>query len=408
MVTAMKPKLDRFRFNVDSPIKTAMKIDITTMNALIGYCFKKSVLINRRSLSNLRKFFNMLDDSLYSTDDRLQARFEFIKLALEARIDKGLESEALIMEHCKSDSEDAYNSEIISKLPHYTKISHDDIKYLNNWISERLKYIWIEETKERYFDIVSRMEGGDYKSYAAISNELIELCKEVINIDRKASNIAEEQSIGIGDIDFLDKVEGIIEALRDPNNTLQTGIQALNQMLIGGYMSSRLYMYCGLPGGYKSFMLLKAAVDIKKYNKTLPKKIGARKTVLIVTMENTVQESIARMFNMTITSEPLKDFNPKKALEMIKKEGAFKIEGEGDTDIIIKYFPINEISTDDLYTIIEELKDENREVIALVLDYIKRIRPSQYAKEEKEQLKNVTNELKNIAVHFDIPVISAH
>ena len=54
------------------------------------------------------------------------------------------------------------------------------------------------------------------------------------------------------------------------------------------------------------------------------------------------------------------------------------------------------------------LADDNKDVRMLILDYIKRIRPAEPAKDEKAELKNVTNELKTIAIDVDIPVITAH
>ena len=45
--------------------------------------------------------------------------------------------------------------------------------------------------------------------------------------------------------------------------------------------------------------------------------------------------------------------------------------------------------------------------ITLIVDYLKRLRPAERAASEKEELKNITNELKELAKFFDIPVISA-
>ena len=47
------------------------------------------------------------------------------------------------------------------------------------------------------------------------------------------------------------------------------------------------------------------------------------------------------------------------------------------------------------------------ETVALVLDYVKRIRPAEKGATEKEELKNITNELKDLAKAWDIPVITA-
>ena len=43
-----------------------------------------------------------------------------------------------------------------------------------------------------------------------------------------------------------------------------------------------------------------------------------------------------------------------------------------------------------------------------MVDYIKRIRPATPSPDERIQLKNVSNELKTLAIKFDIPVITAN
>lgn len=112
---------------------------------------------------------------------------------------------------------------------------------------------------------------------------------------------------------------------------------------------------------------------------------------------------------MTVTSSNIRDYTPKQVVKLIKESGEFTLKDDEnmDIDIVIKYYANRTIDTSDLYTIVEDLSDDGKEVIALILDYIKRIRPAEKAKDEKEELKNVTNELKSIAQYLDIPVISA-
>ena len=161
--------------------------------------------------------------------------------------------------------------------------------------------------------------------------------------------------------------------------------------------------------GFKSGILLKTARDIKKYNKGMKtKKPGKRPCVLFLTLENSVEESVERLFNMTVTSDDIKNFSAKQVIEKLRKEGELVLKDVDDIDIVIKFYPCRSIDTSDIYSIIYDLEDDNKEVIALILDYLKRIKPAEYGKEEKEELKNVTNELKTIANEFDIPVITAH
>ena len=166
----------------------------------------------------------------------------------------------------------------------------------------------------------------------------------------------------------------------------------------------------GLPAGFKSGILLKTARDAKKYNKGLltSRKPGKRPCILLVTMENTVEESVERLFNMTVTPDDIRKFTPKEVVQMLRDSGEMLLDDSNDIDIIIKYHSNRSIDTSDLYTIIEELSDDNKDVRMLILDYIKRIRPAEKAKDEKEELKNITNELKTLAIDFDIPVVTAH
>ena len=80
---------------------------------------------------------------------------------------------------------------------------------------------------------------------------------------------------------------------------------------------------------------------------------------------------------------------------------------DGDTDIVMQYYNNFEISTGDIYNIVDDLEDNNREVIAVVVDYIKRIRSISPTIDERIRLANVSNELKDLSVNLKIPVITA-
>ena len=161
--------------------------------------------------------------------------------------------------------------------------------------------------------------------------------------------------------------------------------------------------------GFKSGLLLKTVRDIKKYNKGVTSsKPGKRPTVLLVTMENSVEETVERWFNMSASSDDIRTFTPAQVVKILKDSGEFSVTDADDIDVVIKYFPNRSITTDDLYTTIDDMNDGGADVIALVFDYIKRICPAERGKDEKEELKHITNELKSLAQHYDIPVITAH
>ena len=122
-------------------------------------------------------------------------------------------------------------------------------------------------------------------------------------------------------------------------------------------------------------------------------------------MENTLDESFARIWNMSVENT---DVESNKASHVVKQLKDRKIVGNDDMGIILAYRPNMSISTADIRDMIDELEAEGKEVILFSFDYIKRIMPEKRARDEKEELKNVTNELRQIAIDYQIPVVSAH
>jgi ribosomal silencing factor RsfS len=91
----------------------------------------------------------------------------------------------------------------------------------------------------------------------------------------------------------------------------------------------------------------------------------------------------------------------------MRYKGGLKITEDDPIDIIIKEYKNRAIDTNDIYGIIEDMGDDGIEVIGVIVDYMKRIRPAEKANDEKGELKNITNELKELAKFYDVPVITA-
>jgi hypothetical protein len=203
-------------------------------------------------------------------------------------------------------------------------------------------------------------------------------------------------------------IEDSLQKLKDRNRILITGIQRLNTILAPGYQSKRLYTYLAFPGKGKSTILLMSALDIKKYNKDIkPKNPDKRPAVLFLTLENDIAETVERIYNMAVDTDDIRNYSAKQIKRKLKNEGQLELTEGNNIDIIIKEYKNRELDTNDLYSIINDLGDEGIEVICLIVDYMKRIRPAERANDEKTELKNISNELKELAKFFDIPVITA-
>lgn len=403
-----KFKLDKDAMDLED-IKMDIKFDIRMLNSIIGYLYKGSNAVTRKSLSNAHKLFKRININIYKGHPNMEARIKFIIDTLEAKLVHGFESEDIVINYCRPDMEDQYVNDIIKNLPAYTKLNYNEIKSISKAIEDRLMFLYVLKYKDIIYETVERLDTGDYDTYKQISDDMYRICNSYILSRRKAIEMDTENSIALSDDDFEDKIATHVNSLKDPAKIVKTGIRCLNEILGGGYAANRLYIYMGLPSGFKSGILLKSIVDAKLYNSDLvtknPDKIP---TALLVTMENDIEETIERLFNMVGDSSDIRNFTPKQVIKILKNEGKMKVTEDNRMDIVIKFYPNRSISTQDLYNIIEDLDDDGREVVTLVLDYIKRIRPTERAADEKEELKNITNELKSLAMDKKISVITAH
>lgn len=392
--------------------KLKIKMDINTLDMIIKFIYKPSTLRTRKTLNNIFRLINSLDITIYEVEKdsvEIENRFWLIKTSLNAILNEGLSSFNMMMDYCINNSEcDEYKSEILKNIVSEGKISYDESKYLIKQIDDKLSYGYTITVKDAISQLFDLIDEDDNRNFKSISEDLYQIANAIISIKRNSTSIGSEETFSLQDEVFKNVISDAVDKLKDRNRVFTTGIRRWNTILSPGYMGGRLYTYLAFPGGGKSQILLKSALDIRKYNtynKTLnPEK---RPAVLFLTMENSVEETIERIFNMVASSDDIRNYSTKQIIRMLKNEGELTLTDKNNIDIIIRYYDNRSIDTNDLYSIIEDLSDEGIEVVVLILDYIKRIRPAESAQTEKEELKNISNELKSLAKFYRIPVITA-
>ena len=389
--------------------KLKIKFDITTLNMVIAFIYKDSVLRTRKTLSNIYKLFDNLDELLYEDNPSLKDRIWIIKKTLYGRLVEGFESSSeYVMQYCKDDIECTdYAKTIIDDIP-LLKITHEESKYLVKKLDDSLEFGYTITVKDIMKEILNQIDDGDFKTYKGVQEDLYEIATSIINIKRNTVSLGSDQTFSLFADQFDTVIEDALQKLKDRNRILVTGIQRLNTILAPGYQSKRLYTYLAFPGKGKSTILLKSAIDIRKYNRDIKTKDpDKRPAVLFLTLENDIAETVERIYNTTVDSDDIRNYSVKQIKKKLKKDGQLELSDNNNIDIIIKEYKNRELDTNDLYGIINDLADEGVEVIALIVDYMKRIRPAERANDEKTELKNITNEMKELAKFFDIPVITA-
>ena len=387
--------------NSDNKIK--FKFPKSILNLFIGYSlYPDTSKVSKMDLSNLYKLLKMTDERSYEFDVSMYARLELAKKILEARIEKGLYSFDAIMSYCNIEN-DVENNKLINNINSFTNLTESEIKYITRAVTDRLQYAFILLYKEIILNEFLKIDTGEFTSYKEVVSEVKEQCAQLLNDIRKADAATMKKSFSLKEGIFEELVTSAVASITDPGTALVTGVQMLNDMLSPGYMPGRLYIWLGISGSFKSLMLLMSCYWIKKYNKIETTKTP---TVLYITTENSIDESIIRLFNMSTTCGDIRQYLPEEIAGMMRESGGLTLD-DGDTDIVMQYYNNFEISTGDIYNIVDDLEDNNREVIAVVVDYIKRIRSISPTIDERIRLANVSNELKDLSVNLKIPVITA-
>lgn len=421
----------------------------------INVFFKKSILKNImkmltmehagyrsfKTVKNINNLFNNLDMSKYRSNVELESYVWCIKYISKKWLD-GYVTPDLIFEIAKRDPEfDNIKEEIINNSINDSNIiTAPEAKGITDLVGEALQYGYIASLKDEYINLLDEINLNSPGSYKELVNRLFIVSKSLMDIQYNTNLVANKVVFNTGDIESVrNSLRQTIDSLSSTSNMLKVGIRRWNTLLSTGYMNGRLYVYAGAFGSGKSIILQKSAFDIREYNPGyVTKTPGMRPCVLYINMENTFTECIERLWNMTF-DDPITNYTEEQAIDMLcEKLGMSKVlkddivvkdldtgeqslatlldkspsndnNVEKNIEIVMQYYPYREISTDDLFTIINDLREEGQEVVALVFDYIKRIRPSvPQADNEKMELNRIMNELKALAVILNIPVITAH
>ena len=389
-----KPKTEDLGFN----------FDIVMMNEFCSYVLSENESIHRSSLMNLRNFFNRLDEMCFEGDRERILRFRFCKKALEARLSEKLGKRELIIRRVCGVLGGEFSSLDINS---FIELPNSEITFIEGCISSCNNISFVNGAAIKMQAACSDFLNCDYSEKEKYMENIRGLVVDMNNMFRKNELDREDEYDTFTLSDPRDSINAIQNRLRRPSNKLVTGMQGLNNMLAGGFEGSRVYAFFALPGEGKTITLLNLLWQIKKYNKNYVCKDKTKKPCLVLlTMENKTNESVASMYNITCTSEGIETVSTEDAIQLMQAKG-FWVTPDNPIDIKIKYRPINSVNTDYLYKLTDDLEDEGYEVIGILQDYVKRIKPLDSGTDERFKLGNVINDFKNFATYKDIPVITA-
>ena len=399
----------RSRYDVKGPSfakdkQLNLNLDIRTLDIMCKSLVTDNQAIRRGQLINLRNLIYLINPENYVNDTEKVKRVNFIKKGIEARLINNLTDPYMILTHINGGILD----DSIINLDEFRGLTGAEIQWMNDMVSEALRFTHVYNNVDHLYDLCSRIKASDYSSKAAIVQEFEKTINNIQNDFRRSKNEnSTEIMFSLRDEYFEDIMHDTYNTLSSPRRKLVTGMQGMNEMLGGGFENGRCYVYFGLPGEGKSSVILNMIYQIKKHNRDYRTKDPTKRPcIVLLTMENTVTESVERLFGMATGMDSMTTLSPENAIRALREQGELFLSDISPIDIIIKFKPSNSVDTSYLYTLTEDLEDQGLEVIAMFQDYIGRIRSTERMSDTRLEYGLIVDEFKTFAEIKDIPVIT--
>ena len=325
-------------------------------------------------------------------------------------IEKNVFSIGLIIEMMEDENED---QEILSNIKkrqaQLTIHTESEANQLLDIIGDYVKYYKILTSKNSFIQALDMItEDEDCQNLKETVDNLYKISTQITNDYNSIQVNSTSNTFDTSNIDQMESVVAQTQDYRDSSNVIITGIRALNTLLSPGYLPGCVYVYAGLPGNYKSGILLESMVDVCRFNPDLKSKCGGKTPIsLYISMENTMTQTIGRLWSILYPNADITMFTTQEATEMI--QNALNVNG---CKAVILYYGYRTKSTDDIDSIISSLNNDDQHVVALFFDYLKRIRSARsdgmIKNSEKLELGAIMNEFKTIAAKHQIPVVTGH
>lgn len=383
--------------------KSPIVFDITILDCFCKFALTDSVLVRRQHLENLRKLVDEVDPSTYENDMDKVKRYRFIKYALDMKLNKRIMSIPIIL----SDAVNKLAMDIDFIDINNCQLDKPTIDWVNDTVSETLNYSFIFNHVDNILDVCTRFKATDYRYRGNIVSEFEAIADSVKNSFRQSRvDNMQDMTFSLKDGVCEQCLSDTYDTVTSPSRRLLTMMQGLNEMLGGGFENSRVYMMFGMTAVGKSMTLLNIMYQIKRANLNYKTKDPTKTPcIVMLTMENSVIETITRLFSI-VSGGKMKDYSKEEVIDIMRNKGQLVLNDESPIDIVIKYKPTKSVDTNYLYTLTDDLEDQGYEVIMLIQDHIKKIRSIFKNSDTRLELGDVVNEFKNFAIAKDIPVLS--
>lgn len=386
--------------------KIKLNLDLMTYDLLCRYILQPKNAVRMDHVTNLRNLLYSIDQSTYENDPDKVKRFNFLLKAIEGRLIDNITDRDMLLIYINGGLDYPIDFLDYDKLD----LSRDEIFWVHSFVTESLRYNFVYNGIDQLLDICTRFKTSDFNNRGNIIREFEMFLDTMKNNFRKVKiddNI-NDATFSLNEETFVNMITDTWNIVTSPSRRLICGMQGLNEMIGGGFESGRVYMFLGVAGVGKSMTLLNLLLQLKHYNTVYDLKDKTKTPcIVLLTMENTMTETITRIFDMSIdNSIGMQNYSLQDVISKLRNEGQLVVNDSSPIDIVIKYKPNKSVDTNYLYTLYDDLKDQGYETICVIQDHIKRIRSSEYNSDLRLELGDIVNEFKVFAADKMIPFIT--
>ena len=161
-----------------------INLDVHTLDIMCKSLVTDNKTIRRAQLINLRNLIFLIKPENYVNDPEKSKRINFIKKGIEARLMFNLTDPYMIITHIYGGILD---SDVVN-LDEFRGLTGAEIEWMNEMVSESLKFSHIYNNVDALYDICSRIKASDYGSKAELVKEFEQTINNIQNDFRRSRN----------------------------------------------------------------------------------------------------------------------------------------------------------------------------------------------------------------------------
>ena len=390
--------------------KIAIPIQTHTWEAILNYLISVRI-INRRFIHNILQLIHSIDTRPYVNDDYDVFLIKSIDFVAKVREDGVNNLNYIKTSIEQSDLDQNYVSQLYQNLAMSTEdMSKEEYDNLIELVSLYVDYGFIYYS----WPLIVKAHDALINNNGRLSFDEIQKIKELYESTLSKIRVADttrnaENTLCIGQgakKELKNEILQLYDTLTDPSNILVTGIKELNRFLNGGYRRKRMYIYYAPTNSFKSGILLYNALWIMTFNPNIKPKFPNKKlAILMITMENTVEETMDRI-HAIYTAGQVDPRNITKEEYLKQWENIFE-NLNTNFKLYIRYKQPGTTSVGIITEVQEIEEDDNVEIAAVIIDHLGNMGKLDKNADDRKGLINTTYEISDWAKQTDRAVITA-